>query len=100
MMFLATIVDQVKIVDIVSALSTAGLGSQRPAWAVQGGWAVLLPRCAKSRGSGRPLRVANGGGSDARSGCWPEDTASAAILDAPGAFSRAERCQLVARVAG
>ena len=75
-------------------LTEAGLGG------AQGGWAILLPRCAKSRGSGRPLRVADGGGSDARSGCWPEDTASAAILDAPGASSRAERCQLVARVAG
>merc|ERR1712086_605328 len=55
-------VSQAKIVDIASALSTARLGLQRAAWAVQGGWAAPLPRCAKPRGSGRPSRVAEGAG--------------------------------------
>ncbi|EOD04445.1 hypothetical protein EMIHUDRAFT_446661 [Emiliania huxleyi CCMP1516] len=53
---------EAKIVDIASALSTACLGSQRATWAVQGGWAAPLPRCAKPRGSGRPSRVAEGAG--------------------------------------
>ena len=65
------------------------------------GWLGCPPRAVcQASGVGETISGRRGGGSDARSGCWPEDVAGSAILGAPVASSRAERRQLVAGAAG
>ena len=65
------------------------------------GWLGRPPRAVRqASGVGETISGRRGGGSDARSGCWPEDVAGSAILGAPGASSRDERRQLVAGAAG
>ena len=67
---------------------------------MQGGWAAPPRAVRQASGVGETISGRRGGGSDARSGCWPEDVAGSAILGAPVASSRAERRQLVAGAAG
>ena len=65
------------------------------------GWPGCPPPAVRqASGVGETISGRRGGGSDARSGCWPEDVAGSAILGAPVASSRAERRQLVAGAAG
>mmetsp|Transcript_21115 Transcript_21115/g.62487 ORF Transcript_21115/g.62487 Transcript_21115/m.62487 type:complete len:242 (-) Transcript_21115:1484-2209(-) len=84
---------RVGTLDGAPGLGEGGLGGA--------GWLGCPPPAVRqASGVGETISGRRGGGSDARSGCWPEDVAGSAILGAPGASSRAERRQLVAGAAG
>ena len=84
---------RVGTLDGAPGLAEGGLGGA--------GWLGCPPRAVcQASGVGETISGRRGGGSDARSGCWPEDVAGSAILGAPVASSRAERRQLVAGAAG
>ena len=83
---------RVGTLDGAPGLAEGGLGGA--------GWLGCPPPAVRqASGVGETISGRRGGGSDARSGCWPEDVAGSAILGAPGASSRAERRQLVAGAA-